>query len=125
MIEAYKYAMSHLPLPVHDVLLKHAEVIQFEKRHDASFQSLVFFVEKFTPLKAKLGSSMDQLFDQFTDYQSLQDDSVDDSQRIDQIWHHLGVLQGCDGLHFNLLFEVSNIYCFCHIAMQKNESSQW
>ena len=88
MIEAYKYAMSHLP--VHDVLLKHAEVIQFEKRHDANFQSLVF---KFAPLKAKLGGSMDHLFDQFTDYQSLQDDSVDDSQRIDQIWHHLGVLR--------------------------------
>ena len=49
---------------------------------------------------------MDQLFNQFTDYQSLQDDSVDDSQRIDQIWHHLGVLQSCDGLRFNLLFEV-------------------
>ena len=49
---------------------------------------------------------MDQLFDQFTDYQSLQDDFGGDFQRIDQMWHHLGTLQGCDGLRFNLVFEV-------------------
>lgn len=42
-LEAYKYAMSHLP--VHEPVLKHAEVIKFEQCHNADFQSLVFFVE--------------------------------------------------------------------------------
>ena len=49
---------------------------------------------------------MDMLFDQFTDYQSLQDGFLDDFECIDQMWHYLGNLQGCDGLRFNLLFEV-------------------
>ena len=49
---------------------------------------------------------MDMLFDQFTDYQSLQDGFLVDFERIDQMWHYLGNLQGCDGLRFNLLFEV-------------------
>ena len=57
MVEAYKYAMSHLP--VHDPVLQHAEVLQFDNRHTANFDSLVFFVEKFPSLKMKLEESID------------------------------------------------------------------
>ena len=49
---------------------------------------------------------MDMLFDQFTDYQSLQDSVSIKYEHIDQIWHYLGSLQGCDGIGFNLHFEV-------------------
>lgn len=96
--------MSHLP--VEDPVLKYAEIAQFEQRNTADFQSLVYFVERFAPLKTKLEGSMDLLFDQYTDYQSLPDDIGDRFERIDQMWHHLGSLQGCDGLRFNLVFEV-------------------
>ena len=51
MVEAYKYAMSHLP--IHDPVLKHAEIAQFSRRHIVHFESLEFFVERFSPLKAK------------------------------------------------------------------------
>ena len=105
MIEAYKYAISHLP--VHDPVVRHAEVLRFDQRHNTDFDSLLFFVEKYPPLKAKLEGQIDTMFDQFTDYQGLDDTLADDFERVDQMWrHHLGNLQGCDGLRFNLLFEV-------------------
>ena len=50
--------------------------------------------------------AVDMLFDQFTDYQSLQDSVSIKYEHIDQIWHYLGSLQGCDGIGFNLHFEV-------------------
>ena len=33
---------------------------------------------------------------------------------IDHMWHYLGSLQGCDGLHFNLLFNVKYILLLPH-----------
>ena len=51
---------------------------------------------------------MDMLFDQFTDYQSLKNYFVDDFERINKMLNYLSNLQGCDGQHFNLLFEVVN-----------------
>ncbi len=95
MVEAYRYAMSRLP--IHDPVLLHAEVLQFDRRLTANFDSLVFFVEKFPTLKLKLEGSMDKLYDQFTDYQGLQDIMVYGYERIDRMWHYLGNLQGCDG----------------------------
>ena len=92
MVEAYKYAMSHLP--IHDPVLRHA-VLQFDDRHTANFDSLVFFVEKFPSLKVKLEGNTDKLYDHFTDYQGLQDRLADDYERIDHM---------C--LRFNLLFDV-------------------
>lgn len=46
------------------------------------------------------------LYDQYTDYQQLQDITLNGYQRIDYLWHYLGNLQGSDSLRFNLLFEV-------------------
>ena len=104
MVEAYKYAMSHLP--IHDPVLKHAEIAQFSRRRIVHFESLEFFVERFSPLKANVEGSMDVMFDQFSEYQSLQNGFVDELKCIDQMWHYLGNLQGCDGFRFNFLYEV-------------------
>ena len=46
------------------------------------------------------------MFDQFSEYQSLQNGFVDELKRIDQMWHYLGNLLGCDGFRFNFLYEV-------------------
>ena len=42
MIDAYKYAICHLP--IHDPVLLHVEVLQFDHRSTADFDSLVFFL---------------------------------------------------------------------------------
>ena len=104
MIDAYGYVMSHLP--IHDPVLLHAEVLQFNHHSLANFESLVYFIQKFPKLKTKLEGSMDKLYDQFTDYQGLQDSLVDDYDRIDHLWHYLANLKGCEGYRFNLLFDV-------------------
>ena len=106
MIDAYKYAISHLPF--HGPVLLHAQILQFDHRSTctADFYSLVIFVDKFPTLKSKLEGSMDQLYDQFTDYQGLNDSAVEGYERIDHMWHYLGNIQGCDGFRFNLLFDV-------------------
>ena len=104
MIEAYKYAISRLPL--HDPVLQHAEVLQQECRTTAEFDSLVFFVEKFPTLKLKLEASIDKLYDQFSDYQALDDTAFTGYNRIDHLWHSLSTLQGCNGPRFDL-FEVA------------------
>lgn len=63
MIEAYKYAISCFP--IHDHVLQHAKVLQFDSRTTAEFESLLFFVQRFETLKFKLEESMDQLYYQF------------------------------------------------------------
>lgn len=105
MIEAYKYAIAHLPL--HDPVLQHAEVLQHECRTTAEFDSLLFFVEKYPTLKLKLEASIDKLYDQFSDYQALDDTAFTGFNRVDHLWHALSTLQGCSGPRFNLLFEVA------------------
>ena len=54
MVEAYKYAMSCLP--VRDLVLKNAEIVHFNQRCTAEFESLLFFVEKFPPFEKKTGT---------------------------------------------------------------------
>ena len=66
MIEAYKYAISHLP--IHDPVFQHAKALQFDGSITAQFDSLV---QRFESLKLKLEGSMDQLYDQFSEYQAL------------------------------------------------------
>ena len=61
-----------------------------EQCQNSNFQSLIYFIERFAPLWGEMNGSMDMLFDQFTDYQSLQDSEY---EHIDQIWHYLGSLQ--------------------------------
>ena len=51
---------------------------------------------------------MDKLYDQFTDYQGLDKAVGEAHERTDCMWHSLGRLQGCDGLRFNLMFEVAS-----------------
>lgn len=46
------------------------------------------------------------MFDQFTVSQALDDTLADHFECVHQMWHDLGKFQGCDDLHFNLLFEV-------------------
>ena len=104
MVAAYMYATSRLPIS--DPVLHHAQVLQFEQRSSADFNSITFFIERFPTLQEKLKDSMDKLYDQFTDYESLDQAVLEDHGRIDNMWHFLRSLQGCDGLRFNLMFEV-------------------
>ena len=105
-VASLEYAMSHLPLA--DDLLKHAEVLQMANRETANFESILYFVERFPTLKAKLVDKMDKLYDQFTTYQLLPDSMVDSQQRVDKTWFSLGQLKQEDGIaKFDLLFEVA------------------
>ena len=85
-------------------MLKHAEVVHFDQRQSADFQS--FFVQCFRPLRDKMTDYMDKLFDQFTEYRSLPESLSVEHDHIDHMWHCLGNLRGCDSFCFNLLFEV-------------------
>ena len=87
MVEAYKYAISHLP--INDPVLLHAKVLQCDCHTSADFNSVVFFVQKFPTLKLKLEGSMDKLYDQFSDYQALDDSAFSGYGQIDHLWHAL------------------------------------
>uniref|UniRef100_H3B5F2 Uncharacterized protein n=1 Tax=Latimeria chalumnae TaxID=7897 RepID=H3B5F2_LATCH len=103
LVTACQYEFSHLPFT--DVLLQHTEVLQFENKV-ADFDSLVYFVERFPTLKAKLDGKMDQLYDQWTAYKLLPD-SIVENDRIDNIWSQLGSMKQQDGARkFDLLFEI-------------------
>uniref|UniRef100_H3AIW8 HAT C-terminal dimerisation domain-containing protein n=1 Tax=Latimeria chalumnae TaxID=7897 RepID=H3AIW8_LATCH len=105
LVAACQYAFSHLPFT--NVLLQHAEVLQFENREVADFDSLVYFVERFPTLKAKLDDKMDQLYDQWTAYKLLPD-SVVENGRIDKIWSQLGRKKQEDGARkFDFLFKIA------------------
>uniref|UniRef100_H3AWC3 Uncharacterized protein n=1 Tax=Latimeria chalumnae TaxID=7897 RepID=H3AWC3_LATCH len=100
LVAACQYAFSHLPF--RDVLLQHVEVLPFENREVADFDSLVYFVERFSTLKAKLDGKMDQ-----TAYKLLPD-SVVENDRIDKIWSQLGSVKQEDGARkFDLLFKIA------------------
>ena len=97
--------MSHISFS--DGLLKHAEVLQVENRKIACFDSIIYFVERFPTLKAKLNGKMDILYDQFTSYQLLPNSVVNNQNRIDQTWCYLNQLRQKDRVErFDLLFEV-------------------
>ena len=103
---AYEYAVSHISFS--DRLLKHAEVLQVENRETASFDSIIYFVERFPILKAKLIGKMDMLYDQFTSYQLLPNSVVNNQHQFDQTWCNLNQLRQKDGVaRFDLLFEVA------------------
>ena len=106
MIPAHMYGTSRLPLT--DPVLLHAHVLQFEQHNSADFNSVLFFIDRFPTLQKKLKDSMDKLYDQFTDYQSLDQALMEGHGRIDNMLHLLGNLQGCDGPRFNLMFEVAS-----------------
>ena len=50
---------------------------------------------------------MDNIYDQFTDYQGLDETLGEEHKRINHLWHTLGNIQGCNGLRFNLLYQVA------------------
>lgn len=105
-VAAYQYAVSHLPFS--EELLKHAQVLQFDHRDTADYDSLVYFVNRFPTLKAKLEGKMDELYDQWTEYQLLSSAHITEQTRIDQVWNEIGSLkQQDDTTKFNLLFEVA------------------
>ena len=105
-VMAYEYAVSHISFS--DRLLKHAEVLQVENRETASFDSIIYFVERFPILKAKLIGKMDMLYDQFTSYQLLPNSVVNNQHQVDQTWCNLNQLRQKDGVaRFDLLFEVA------------------
>lgn len=107
MLAAIDYAIKHLPLT--DPLLKYAEVLNFSERMQHSFDSMVFFVEKFPTLKSRVCDKMDAVYDQFTRYQLLSDDHPElvNLTRVDHQWACLGKMKTSDAFMFDLLFEIA------------------
>ena len=102
MVEAFKYAVSHLP--IHDEVLKHAEVVRFDHVRVLIFNQYHFFVQCFCPLRDKMTDYMDKLFYQFTEYRSLPESLSVEHDRIDHMWHCLGNLQGCTAMRMKKEF---------------------
>ena len=115
-VMAYEYAVTHISFS--DRLLKHAEVLQVENRETASFDSIIYFVERFPILKAKLIGKMDMLYDQFTSYQLLPNSVVNNQNQVDQTWCNLNQLRQKDGVaRFDHYLKWQSTFWFCLIAM--------
>lgn len=111
-IAACEYAIAHLPFK--NELLKHAQFLQFSNRKEVRFESIIYFIDRFIPLKERLAAMhgtdkfMDALYDEVTTYKLLPDE-IDDvrTDRVDALWGGLSQLKQADGvLRFGLLFEV-------------------
>ena len=85
LTEAYKYAVAHLPLS--DAVLQNAEFLDIKTCANASFDHVLFFVDKFPTLKEKLEGHMDTLYDQFVGYQQVDASAKELSEfdRVDQV----------------------------------------
>ena len=53
----------------------HAKFVNFDKRVDASFDSVEFFVEKFPKVLEFIDREMNSLLEQFRDYQMMNNPS--------------------------------------------------
>ena len=101
---AFQYVLSKFPL--NDELLKHARWINFQKRSQAKWESVEYFLSRFQ--SALNTVNIDELYDEFCDYKSLTDEdigltawkeakvvdgSVNDQEifhyRVDILWWHL------------------------------------
>ena len=117
LVWAVKYLLKWCPL--NDELLINATWLTFEKRLDVSFNSVEFFVHRYPQLFD--GISMDQLQEQFLNYQLLKEEEIpknikeraglksEDPFRVDHLWGYLRVVKtpGTNSLKFDLLFRVA------------------
>lgn len=137
ILACIQYLRDHLPLKGDgQILLKHAEVLDVAKRANQSFDSVLFFIEKFPTLKTKLKGKLDELYDEFIQYKLLTDLEVASlhGTRVDMLWSSIGDLKTESGsLRFGLLFEVVKLLLvlphsnaeeeriFTHIAKNKTK----
>ena len=120
--DTFVYAKEKLPLT--DDVLKHSFFVDFTKRATAAIENVFFFVEKF---KLNFSASqLNELDNQFLQYQLLQDKDIPQSvwdeativdvgdntkyYRMDVLWGHISKIKTCFGhLQFNLLFKVAKL----------------
>ncbi|XP_058941996.1 uncharacterized protein [Pocillopora verrucosa] len=69
---AFQYVLSKFPIT--DELLKHARWINVQKRSQAKWESVEYFLSRF---KSALNTvNIDEMYDEFRDYQSLTDEDI-------------------------------------------------
>lgn len=51
-----EYAISHLP--INDELLLHAEILNFKNREELYFDSIIYFIQRFSVLKDNISDDM-------------------------------------------------------------------
>ncbi|XP_068677860.1 uncharacterized protein [Montipora foliosa] len=117
---AFQYVLSKFPL--NDELLKHARWINVQKRSQAKWESVEYFLSRFQ--SALNTVNIDELYDEFCDYKSLTDEdigltawkeakvvdgSVNDQEifhyRVDILWWHLS----------QMVIPESSAKRFCHL----------
>ena len=120
--DTFVYAKEKLPLT--DDLLKHSFFVDFTKRATAAIENKFFFVEKFELNFS--ASQLNELDNQFLQYQLLQDKDIPQSvwdkativdegdntkyYQMDVLWGHISKIKTCfDRLQFNLLFKVAKL----------------
>ena len=116
------YIISTYPLK--DDVLKHARLIDFEKRQTCTFESVEFFVNLFPHLESlRAPREMEQLQEEFVSYQLLCDSQIpgtvweeassrqDDERycQIDVLWGYICKMQCCDSsnVRFPRLLQVA------------------
>lgn len=72
---ATSYALTHLPLD--DQVLQSAQIVDIQRRIQADFTQVAYFVTRFSKLLPYSDTkSQEQLFEQFTQYQIMQDSAI-------------------------------------------------
>jgi len=89
-VKAVDYILARLP--IHDTLLNHVQVFDIEQMSSMTFESVLYFVERFPLMMGISGGEnkaefMDELEQEFLKCQVDQIDVQD--QRIDTVWHNL------------------------------------
>ena len=85
---AVKYMMEHYPF--HDELLINARVVDIKDRLNVKFESVQYFVKRFSLVKQE---DMDQLESEFNLYQIDENIHYKENMRIDRQWHEIGELE--------------------------------
>lgn len=83
-IRAYEYAVKHLPFG--NELFLNAKFLNFSKRKEVSFSSIMYFVNQFLELKKRLSGHLDELYDEFISYKNLTDRIEFSNKDVDQLW---------------------------------------
>ena len=118
--EGLKYNLQKFPIS--DEVFQNSKCIDIQRRSDAKWESIDFFVAKFNSIFTSM--DMDRLYDEFCDYKTLTDEeigshawnkakvidgSVGDQElfhyRVDTLWWHLG----------HMVVPDSSCQRFCHL----------
>jgi hypothetical protein len=116
---ACRYLIERLP---NDPCVINARFVNFESRNLVDFNSVLYFIERF-PVLNLAGSDVDVAYDQFVQYQSLQqlpeevkvkavsvDEEGNEKITHDAMWHELGALQDASGKErFSVIAKVAKL----------------